>query len=129
MDKFISTDDLLASAKNTLLDFSDHLVSLTKFQRSVITKFTDFVKADPVSMRRNTIKKRSQTKLKDIWEHSHALYVVVCLSCQHPTRLGSPNSMDYLKVLSPWWHGVHHPKGLTAAVEHNQDVLPDLSGQ
>jgi len=129
MDKFIGTEDLLASAKQTLQDFSDHLVPLTKVQRSVITKFTGFVKADSISMRRNTIKKRSQTKLKDIWEHSPALYVIVCLSCQHPTRLGSPTSMDYLKVLSPWWHGVHHPKGLAAAIEHNQDVLPDLSCQ
>jgi hypothetical protein len=122
--KYLTAAELIRSAEGVRREFNDDYVPLTETQRSVIKRFTDVVTAAPKDVSRNIIKKRSQLKIKEIWNKNKVLFVVVSLSALYPTKLGSRTSTDYLVQLDRWWRKVPHPKGLTESIADIADILP-----
>ncbi|KAH8688605.1 hypothetical protein GQ44DRAFT_114716 [Phaeosphaeriaceae sp. PMI808] len=124
--KFTPMEDVQREAERLRVIFMKSDGDLSHIQRNIIQRFTSFMR-DNSSLERNAIKKRSQVKLKEIWEHSHTLYIVVALSVIYPTRLGS--RLDDVHVLGSWWKQVEEPKGLITATKRYSEFLPQVASQ
>ena len=106
--------DLLEKHRCT---FTDRYHSLITRQETALRKANDLISEPPEAFKRNYVKKRAYTILRDIKNCiSHDVFVL-CALATSLSALGNSKLGDYVSTIRHWWEGVHHPKGLTIVSE------------
>jgi ribosome biogenesis GTPase A len=105
-DQFLTDKELLTIIKQSARRFKDDdCYILLSTDSNNIKKFIVLANSDLANIlkKRDTVKKRAQEIVLNLWAYSHELFILVAIAIDgHTTKLGKLDWSDYIHKLSIW---------------------------